>query len=295
MTKIYVLLFSLMLSACGGSVDTRSTEVLAAATHTEAGVSAFSQAQWIKAELEFSRALVFYQGIDNLPGVLASHINLAEVALIVGDHLVVEEHLVAASVISNRIAAEEIKPRISLLYAQNALQQNQLALAKKNLTSLLPEFDALNPIGEVRHIQLIAIAARTKVAFAESRDTSLWVSRYATALRLSDTSDLGILARLLRFQAQLLQQQEYFSVAEGKLQQALGYYKDSTSRPGIAQTLSELAELHKQQNRWLNAAEYTQRAIAVFRYLGNIAKVAQLKKGLIEIEGHYDLAQQATE
>ena len=171
-----------------------------------------------------------------------------------------------------------------LLFTRNDLKQNQTTLAEKRLQPLLLEFNDLSPVSIASHIQLVAIADRTKIAFVENSNASLWTHRYANALILSDIKDPGLESRLLRFQAVLLQRQGDLETAESNLQQALTKYKNNLSRSGIAVTLSELGQLYMIQGRWQDAQEYIKRALDVYRYLKNAEKISQLDETLAEVE-----------
>ena len=281
-----LLLFCLVLTSCGGNVVTRPAVLRDAESYTNAGLDAFAEANWKNAQLLLTRALSLYQGIDYQQGVMLSHINLAEVALVLDDYPAVEKHLDSARTIANRTSQADVQSRISLLFSHNALKQNQTNLAKKRLQPLMPEFNDVNPVSIASHIQLVAIADRTKIAFVENSNASLWTHRYANALMLSDIKDSGLESRLLRFQAVLLQQQGNLETAESNLQKALIKYKNNLSRPGIAVTLSELGQLYMIQGRWQDAQEYIKRAMVVYRYLKNAKKISRLNKTLAEVETH---------
>jgi len=284
--KLYLLLSILILSACAGNIETRPTVILNAENFTTDGVKAFAAADWQRAKILFTKALLIYQGIDDQQGVVLSHINLAEVALAIDDYPTVEEHLLATSAISNKTLHADMQARISLLYAQNALMQNRTAIAKQHLRPLLPEFDNETPVGKSSQIELIAIADRTKLAFIENIDASLWTRQYANALTQSNSKDSDLKAHLLSYQAALQQQQGDLVSAESNLQQALIKYKINLSRPGIAITLSELGELYMLQGQYQEAKEYVNRAIAVFQYLNNAKQMSRLNEILLNIELH---------
>jgi tetratricopeptide (TPR) repeat protein len=133
-------------------------------------------------------------------------------------------------------------------------------------------------------IQMSAIANRTKIAFMNNQDEALWVLRYAKALKIADSKDYDLEARLLRFQSSLLQRQGDYGASEAKLQQALSLYKHNFSRPGIAVTLFELGLLYRHQAQWQNARDYFNRSIAVYDYLRDIDKVTQVTESLEKVK-----------
>ncbi len=279
-----MILVSLLLSACGGSAVTKPIAIQDAENFSNNGLQAFSVDDRSHARQLFSRALALYQGLDNQQGVLSSHINLAEVALSAGDYPTSQKHLQYAANIAKTATLQHYQPRISLLLAQSAIQQQAYVQAEKTLQSLLPEFNAVTPVNPPDIIQLTAIASRTKIAFALKQDESLWTQRYAKALTLSDNSAPVFACRLLRFQATLLQYQGDYKQAESHLQHALSGYKTTYSRLGIAMTLAELGRLSMLQSHWLDAQNYLTRSNIVFRYIGRLDHVMQNTQDLEKVD-----------
>jgi tetratricopeptide (TPR) repeat protein len=279
----FILLVLLILTGCGGNSVTKPTVFLDAETYTNMGMQAFVEGDLGQAKWSFNRALSLYQGIDDQLGVLSSHINLAEVALSLQDSVTVNNNLSRASDIAN-ISLQQYQTRITLLYALNALQQKQIPLAKSLLQSLLPEFDKKSLVSIPDIIQMTAIANRTKIAFIQNQNEILWTQRYANGLKLLADNNYGLEARLLRFQSLLLQREGKNEESESNLQQALSKYKKNIFRPGIAETLFELGKLYITEDRWQDAHHYLNRSINIFRYLGNNAKVTEIKEKLVNVE-----------
>ena len=269
--------------SCGGHTASKPAIVLDAENYTNEGMQAFAESNWQRAQRLFTRALSLYQGIDDQPGVLQSHINLAEVALSVRDYQVSQRHLDQAADII-RTKSSPYQRRIALLYALQALQQKHIVQAEHLLLSLLPVFHNSTPVTIPDAIQMSAIANRTKIAFMNHQDEALWVLRYTKALEISDSKDHDLEARLLRFQSSLLQHQGDYNASEAKLQQALSIYKNNFSRTGIAVTLFELGLLYMQQAQWQNAQDYFNRSMAVYDYLRDIDKVTQVTENLEKVK-----------
>ncbi len=280
---LYLLLF-LFASGCASNAIKKPVVILDAESYTSEGLKAFSEAKWHRAKFSFSKALSFYQGIDHQQGILLSQINLAEVALVMNDSTKVEKLLADASIVANKTSQVTIQTRIALLYVRNALQQNQLELAKKILQPLLPEFTGKTAKNKVSYSELVALTYQIKIAFEKNNNALLWTRRYANALALSGINDINLDSRLLRFQAVLLQQQGDNVAAESKLLQALAGYKKDLIRSGIAVTLSELGEHYVKEGRWQDAKEYFNRAIVVFRYLKDLDKVSQFTEKLVKVQ-----------
>lgn len=279
----FILYLLLVLTGCGGNSITRPTVFVDAESYTNTGMQAFVEADWSKAKWSFSRALLLYQGIDDQIGVLSCHINLAEVALSVHDYRAVNKNLSRASDIAT-ISLQQYQPRITLLYAINALQQKQISQAKSHLQSLLPGFDGQTLTSTPDNIQMNAIANRTKIAFVEKYNEVLWTQRYANGLKLLVNKNYDLEARLLRFQSSLLQQKGNYKESESNLQQALSQYKKNIFRLGIAETLFELGKLYIAQDSWQDAQNYFNRSIEVFRFLEDLAKVIQVTESLVSVE-----------
>ncbi len=281
--RLFIPLVLLILTGCGGNSVTKPTVFLDAESHTNTGMQAFVEANWGQAKWSFNRALSLYQGIDDQLGVLSSHINLAEVALSLHDSVTVNNNLSHASNIAN-ISLQQYQTRITLLYAINALQQKKIPLAKSLLQSLLPEFNenTLSSVPDI--IQITAIANRAKIAFIQNQNEILWTQRYANGLKLLADNNYGLEARLLRFQSLLLQREGKNEESESNLQQALSKYKKNIFRPGIAETLFELGKLYITENRLRDARHYLNRSINIFHYLGNNAKVIEVKEKLVNVE-----------
>lgn len=273
--KAYLIILTLLLSACGGSAVTNPIAIQDAESYTNSGLQAFSVGDSDHAQQLFNKALTLYQGLDNQQGVLSSHINLAQVTLAAGDYPTTQEHLERAADIVKTAEFQSYQPRVTLLLAQSAIGQNEYVQAEKSLQPLLPEFNGLTPVNPPDMIQLTAIASRTSIAFAQQQDESLWTQRYAKALTLSDNNAPVFVSRLLRFQAELLQHQQQYKQAESHLQRALSGYKASYSRPGIATTLAELGRLSMAQGHWADAQSYLTRSNTVFRYIGDLDRVMQ--------------------
>ncbi len=279
-----MILCNIILASCSSNPPTQRNVTVNAESYVNDGVNAFAQADWDRAKWFFNKALAFYQSIDDQQGVLFSHINLAEVALSTKDFQTTQTHLNLASASIQIASLQPYRRRITLLSAQSAIKQQNFIHAETVLQSLLPEFKEQTPIKPSDIIQLAAIANRTKIAFLQKQDESIWTQRYANAMAQSANKSPDLENRLLRFQADLLQQQQHFQDAESLLQRALSGYKTTLSRSGIAATLAELGQLSMSQSLWQDAKNYLIRSNKVFHYIGNLDKVIQNTEHLIKVE-----------
>lgn len=255
-----------------------------ASLYMQDGVKAFAEADRLRAQALFTRALSIYQGIDDQEGALNSQINLAEVALSARNYHAARLYLQRARAVAETAGLQHYQARIALLSAQSAVQQKQYIQAEKILQSLLPAFDGDMPVKISGDIQVPAIANRTLIAFALKHKAALWTRRYANALKFPGIAAPLLAARLLRFNAVLAAEQGRFETAEVLLQQALAKYKAQLSRPGIAATLVELGQIAMQQGHWREAQAYLQRAILVFRFMDDPGSVLFITESLIKVE-----------
>ena len=279
-----LIVFNIALASCSSNPATQRTIIVNADSFMNDGVKAFAQADWDRAKWLFNKALALHQGVDDQKGVLFSHINLAEVALSTKEYQTAQTHLDLAVVITQTASLQPYQRRITLLSAQSAIKQQNYVQAEKVLQSLLPEFKELTPDNPPDIIQLTAIANRTKIAFLQKQDESIWTQRYANAMALSANKSPELENRLLRFQADLLQRQQHYQEAESLLQTSLSGYKTTLSRSGIAATLAELGQLSLSQDRWQDAKNYFMRSNQVFHYVRDLDKFIQNTKQLIKIE-----------
>ncbi len=279
-----LIVFNIALASCGSISATQKTVIVNADSYMNDGVNAFAQAEWDRAKWLFNKALTLHQSVDDQQGILFSHINLAEVALSTREFQTAQTHLDRAAVITQTASLQPFQRRVTLLSAQSAIKQQNYVQAEKILQSLLPEFKELTPDKLLDIIELTAIANRTKIAFLQKQDESLWTQRYANAMEQSADKSPDLENRLLRFQADLLQHQPHYQEAESLLKRALSGYKKTFSRSGIAATLAELGQLSLSQDRWQDAKNYFMRSNQVFHYVGDLDKVIQNTKQLIKIE-----------
>ena len=238
------------------------------------GIWAYSESDWRRARRLFERALAVYRGVDDQEGELNSRINLAETALAANDTAACANQLVRSVEIAQHPSWQTLQPRIDLLYAQLALRQQNISEAKKRLAALLPEDGGMKSTA----VQLAALAERTRIAFTQKQDFSFWLGRFERALEITHDTNPELSARLLRFQAYQAQNQVDFEDAGLKLQQALILYKAKLSRPGIAATLVDLADLHKARGNLRLARNFFERALAVYETLGDRVKMVEIQR-----------------
>ena len=275
MNRLFLILVLVLLIGCEGNPVRKPSVIENAGRYSQDAIQAYDDEQWILAKHLFNRALRLYQGVDDQEGVLATHINLVEVALSAHDYQEAKHYL---NWLNNN--AKDQGQRVVLLNALFALQQKKMTEATVFLQQLLPKFDGDNLLVSLDGIQLTAVATQTKVAFAQKQDEALWVSRYAHALKKVNNKDEVRKALLYRFRSRLLVSQGEYAAAANKLQQVLLIYKKHQVRQGIAMTLFELGALSEMQNDREEALAYFNRSIAVFKYLKDEGMVRNISNKL---------------
>ncbi len=258
MTRIHVLallLLTLSLGACVSPPEQRPEAVLQGQRFLELGVQAYRGDDYANAAAHFTKALAHYQGLDDRGGILRSRINLAETALAVGNNAAAQRHLDAAAALAQAEGEGEALRRVALLRATLALKAEQYDAAAALLEPLLADRD---DIGRT------ALANRAALALARNdADADTWVQRYAAVAG----GDAALLARSLRFQAELKQRSGDFAGADTLLRQALDGYKGIPSRSGTAATLEQWAALLAAQQQWAAAEDRLQRALNIRLWL----------------------------
>jgi len=267
-----------MLSGCGGQSVSKPTLLSNAESYSNDAMQAYQDEEWVSAQRLFNRALYLYQSMDDRQAVLASHINLVEVALARHDPVAAQKSLRLAEDIVIIDGLDNYYPRMSLLKALMAMQQKEIIKANGFLSELLPVFKGEDALVIPDRIQLVAISSRVKTAFERKQHESLWVQRYFQALKKSANKDSALEAGFLRFQSKLLLQQGAYDEAETYLQQALMIYKNKGSRTGTAGTLLALGALYKKQAKNALALSHFKRSIFVYRSLGSDRKVNEVTK-----------------
>ena len=275
MNRLFLILVLVLLVGCEGNPVRKPSVIEDADRYSQDAIHAYGDEQWKVAKHLFNRALNLYQGVDDQAGVLATHINLVEVALSAHDYQEAKDHLNWLE--SN---GKDQRQRVLLLNALFALQQKQMTEAAVFLQQLLPKFDGGNALVSLDGIQLTAVATQTKLAFAQKQNEALWVSRYGHALQKVNNKDEVRRALLYRFQARLLVSQGEYVPAANKFQQALLIYKKHQVRQGIAMTLFELGALSEMLNDRDEALDFFNRSIAVFKYLKDEGMVRNISNKL---------------
>lgn len=259
-----LVLALVLVAGCVGSPEppgdphgARGRELLAE------GVAAFAQGDYDAAAVRFDGALAHYQGLDDAPGMLASRVNLAEVALATGDLQAAERHLDAARALP-AAGTDPLGHRVTLLAGALACRQAALERCESLLEQVLEEAPPDSGVHRA------ALANRTRLAMTRGdQDASLWLGRFRTAVGASPAPDPVMLGRLARFEAQAAAAAGQHDRAESWLGEAHGHYRAAGYRRGIAATLEQWAALAVARERWTEAEDLLTRALLVRLYLSD--------------------------
>ena len=253
-----------LLGGCVSAPDPRPDVQIEAERKLQQGVTAFDADRYPSAAALFGSALSLYRSVDDREGIVQSHINLAQTALMVGNYAQAVEYLDLAAHMAEALDAEQEQARITLLYAHLDYRQGAYERCAGRLATLLPEFAQDDRAqGEVTALTRVAIADRARVSFQrQGDDPALWTRRYDAALRSVKPDDL-MQARLERFQAELARREGDLSTASDYLDSALQRYKQLAYRRGIAATLGEQAALAIDTQHYALADELLRRSLEV--------------------------------
>jgi tetratricopeptide (TPR) repeat protein len=298
------LLLALMLvSACSSVSDTRPEVIRKSERYLEQGVEAYNNSDYPTATDFFSRALAHYRSIDDLNGVLFSHINLAETAMAAGSYDAVAHQLSEADRIIRTLGASEHAPRLTLLWAQSHWRQGRKEKALELLAPLLPLFNDKQEVEQsLDSLALTALMLRTGIAFAslvkDDNDAQLWLRRMENGYARSRDVTPQHQARLYRFQAQWLMNKGKLVEAEELLQQALDIYRPEAVRPAIAATLGESARIAIRLEQWEEAEDRLLRALYIRVWILDrigSAEVLDLFSEMYLAQGRQNAADEAAE
>ncbi|MCP4043631.1 MAG: tetratricopeptide repeat protein [Gammaproteobacteria bacterium] len=270
-------LVPLLLCGCAGAPPDERTKVFRVGENLlQEGVAAYRKSDYPTSISMFQKALVHYQSIDDIHGITRSRINLAEVALAMGNHDSAQQQSEDARQLVDLEGLEQYRSRLDLLRANRAIRAGDYVSARALLETLLPASGG----GVVDNISLSALANRTRLAFdSDSGQAEQWTRRYAGELDKKKEFNPVLRARLYRFQAALARQHEEYSAAEQLYRQAHSTYQQVVYRPGIAATLEEWAELKTEQRDWGTARDLLNRALTIrIRILDRKASLEGLRR-----------------
>lgn len=270
------LLALLTLNGCGSNKPPPPEAVAAPLDAIRLGMQSYDDAQFVAATQLFGKALVHYRSIDDSRGQVTALLDLADVALVLGEHARASGHLAEAERVVQRDALKGFEAQLPLLQCQALAQAGDAAAAKARCEAVL----ALGEIGPK-----VALSARLELAKLGLAAGGDWAAlRPPLAQAVADDERPNSQARLLRLDADAARRAGQLDDAYAKLGAALAIYQAGHYRPGIAATHEELAGVARAQERDAVARDHYERALTIRFFMADRVHGAAVLEGLMTLE-----------
>ncbi len=265
------------VTACGSPGPVEPAAVVQPRDALRLGMQSYHDQQFLAAQQLFAKAYVQYRSLDDSRGQVTALVNLADAALVLGEHAQALQRLTEAERLSARDALIEFDARLKLLKAQALLaaagSQDQ---ARTILDSLLAR------TGGDPALRQAAVLERARLALASGEDAQPWLERARASITETDAPVAR--ASLLRLEAGALLREGDSAAARAQLTQALELYRREFYRPGIAAIHEELGAIALKQKELEAARDHYQRALAIRLWLNDRVHGAVTLKALATIE-----------
>ena len=259
--RFILLMLAIMVAACsGGPAEKPPLDSLTSpARLLDQGVYHYNNNNYPKAIHEFEKALLQYRSIDNQPGIANSCLNLAKTYMAINNNLTATEYLSKANSVIEQTQLTQLNEHLHLLNSslaikntlyEQALQELNLVLTSKNTS-----------------IQLAALKNRTAIAFIKNdSDKQQWLEQYKTLQNSKPENTSSHLARILRFEAELTDDERKKSKL---LTQSLSISQNLASRTAIAATLTQWTNIDIENKQYQQAEDKALRALFIRHQLGD--------------------------
>ena len=167
--------------------------------------------------------------------------------------------------------------------AAYGLDEKQRALARLAplLPAFAADHRPTSPVqGDVG---VAAVILRTRMAFDAGEGESRWMYRLENVVRKTAPDDAMVRARLCRFQGLLAQRAGDNALARERFEAALALYRQHANRPGTAAVLYEFGQLALAMQRWGEAQDYLERALYIHTWILDRPGAAQSLQALAEV------------
>jgi tetratricopeptide (TPR) repeat protein len=267
---------ALLAGGCGSRRPPPPEAVAAPVDALRLGMQSYHDHQFIAAQQLFTKAYALYRSVDDSRGQVSALINLADVALVLGEHALARRELDEAERLIARDGLRQFGAHLKLLQAQAHLQAGAVAEARATLDALLalPDADAA--------IQRAATFERARLALDAGEDAGPWLDRARGALAGAEAAALR--ARMLRLDAEAARRGGDAARTRALLDQALELYKIDLYRPGIAATHEELGALALAAGELDAARDHYERALAIRLWLNDRVHGAAALGALATVE-----------
>jgi tetratricopeptide (TPR) repeat protein len=273
---VSTLVFTLALSSCGSNKPPPAEALSAPQDALRMGMQSYQDAQFIAATQLFGKALVQYRSIDDARGQVVALMNLADVALVLGEHARAAAHLAEAERLVQRDRLAQFAAHLALMKCQQGAQAGDAAGARAQCEAALGADDATPALEVGARIEL------AKLALAEGQDWQTLRGPVAAAVEADGRAPTR--ARLMRLDADAARRGGDLDAAYAQLTKALAVYQTALSRPGIAATHEELATVARAQGRPAVAKDHYERALHVRLWMSDRVHGALVLEGLVAVE-----------
>ena len=260
--KFILSLVLLALFACSaGPADKPLADSFSSpAKLLDSGIHHYNNNNYAKAINDFEKALLQYRSIDNQQGIANSCLNLAKTYMAINNNQTAAEYLLIASHTIKQAALDELKEHLHLLHSSLAINQ---ALYDSALQELQPVLNSKNT-----STQLAALKNRNRIAFIKNdSDKQQWLERYKTQQQKHPENSSSHLARILRFEAEVSDNEENKIEL---LAQSLSISRNLADRTAIAANLTQWASIDIKAKRYLDAEDKLIRALFIRHQLGDV-------------------------
>jgi predicted small lipoprotein YifL len=275
-----VALLAFLLAGCGSNKPPPPEAVAAPLDALRLGLQSYDDAQFVAATQLFGKALVQYRSVDDSRGQVIALLNLADVALVLGEHARAGAHLAEAARIVERDRLPGFGAQLSLMQCQALAQAGDAAAAKPRCDAVLalPDLNAKVALGAQLELAKLSMAA-------EGAAAETWAAlRPPLAKAVAADERPNSQARLLRLDADAARRAGALDDAYAKLGAALAIYQAGLYRPGIAATHEEMAVVARAQERDAAARDHYQRAMTIRFYMSDRVHGAEVLEGLLVLE-----------
>ncbi len=224
------------------------------------GISHYNNNNYPKAIRDFEKALLQYRSIDNQAGIANSCLNLAKTWMAINNNQAAAEYLSKANQLIKQENLRKLNQHLHLL-------NSSLAIKKTLYEDALQELDAVltsnNP-----DIKLAALKNRTRIAFIKNEsDKQQWLEKYKTQQKNKPKNTSSHLARILRFEAELADDQ---NIKTKLLSDSLSISQQLANRTAIAATLTQWANVDINNKNYEQAEDKSLRALFIRHQLGDV-------------------------
>jgi len=282
-----LLLVAALAAGCGSRKPPPPEAVAVPLDALRMGMQSYQDDQYVAAAQLFAKALAHFRSVDDSRGQVIALMDLADVALVLGEHARAAHHLAEAERLVQRDRLPGFGAQLQLMLCQTAAQAGDAVGAEARCGAVLA-------LAEVD--PRVALAARFELAkLALTRAAGWEAARAALAEALDADPRPTTRARLLRLDADAARRTGDLAGAYAALTKALAIYQAELYRPGIAASHEELAAVAQAEGKLEIARDHYERALTVRMWMLDRVHGASALAGLASVEEARGATARATE